>query len=229
MGERLDLPRVPSTTKPSFWNHDTAKWALMGNIAGNVIGLLIAGTALFSGSGLLAAGAFLLAPVFSLGGTYLGAKHGATIGAARQERELTEGRVVKDPSYLNKGIVSGLVVGNVASAALSLLGFGLPWITITSGLGLIGAAVGSFIEKQNMSRDYDHAVALRNQQQGVMVQQPVIMQGQTMTPTVGQGQYMNSVSPQESQALETQLAAHDASHAQQVLDQQAQQPLNTQR
>jgi len=217
MGERLDLPRVQSTTAPTPLNHTTARYAFFGDMAAGLIANLV-----FPASALLHTG-------LGIAGLIIGAKWGAKVGMAKQERELTEGRVVHEPTYWNKGILSGLVVGGAISTALSLVAttltaLSLPAIGTGAGiLAITGAVIGSIAQHAHLKRDYDHAIAGRNMQYAQARQQ-------AQAQGLGIGQYMNSVSPEESQALaaKQEIRTSDMSHAA-LLDQAAEVPQQPQR
>lgn len=215
MVARYDLPRVKSTTQPSFFNHETAKWAFIGDLVGTALAVAVGGLAILSGSGIGAVVGLILMPAISLGGLALGAQYGAKTGQAQQTRELAEGKVVHDPVYWNKGILSGLVVGRVATLALSLLGLN-PF-----GLGLIGAIAGSILHKHTLQRDFDQAVALKEQ---AVSAQPMISRERSRSP------YRDSVTPEETLALEEkQTIRPTGSHTQTVLANAERDPAEAQR
>lgn len=185
MGERHDLPKIKPTEQPSMFNHDMGVGAWLGNVVG--WGVLL--TAATRGRPALGVGLGIAAPI--IGGLW-----GGLSGKAKQEREQIEGRVVKEPGYWNKGILTGLVLGGMLAIFAPLLG-GI--------LSIGGAVTGSIIRKNSLQKDFDLAVAIRDQQQ---MQVMATAQGLGKGP---QHSYMNSVTPTESATLAQKQVAQ-ASH-----------------
>lgn len=214
MVERFDLPRVPTHTPPNVLNHETAKWGLGGGLVGQIVASVITGLKIFApATGMLGFMSGFIAPALVLGAGYVAAKYGSKIGMAEQARELAEGRTVREPSYINKGIVSGLSVGTAIGMALGLLTGGVGFAV---GLGLLGAGAGSYLQKNQDQKDFDLATAQQEyeaRQNGPKV--PVLVPGKG----VAMVQYKDSVSQEESQALEAKQDAgrQEHSHSQNVM------------
>ena len=221
MADRFDLPRVPTHTPPSKWNHDTAKWGLIGGIVGQMVAWGVAGLSVFApgaaavggtaavSAGILAWAAPFVTPLLVLGAGYMAAQYGAKIGMAEQARELAEGHTVQEPNYINKGTVTGLSIGTA-------LGMALINPPLALGLGLLAAAGGSVLQKNKDEKDFNLAIAQHNYEtrgQGPAV--PMLVPGKG----VAMVQYKDSVTRDEAQALEARQDAgrNDHSHSQNVM------------
>ena len=124
--------RVPADIAPHFMNEDASTGFALGILA----------TPTMRGWNALAA------PITGLiaGGMY---------GKHRQQRELTEGRLVHPPTYLNKhaliGVSDGLIIGGLIGIFTGGAGFIATGLAV--GLGLMGSGHGY----KRMQNDYKNA------------------------------------------------------------------------
>ncbi|MBV8939411.1 MAG: hypothetical protein JO089_06190 [Alphaproteobacteria bacterium] len=177
--------RVPSTDAPTFWNRDTAFGAAIGS---------------------LIASPFIGGPV--------GGLIGGMIGKSRMENEAENGKIVSEPTFWNKAVAVGAVLGSIAlsvvagAAALAmhldpasaylLMGLG-------SGAGLVaGGVIGGNQDKARQEKEYADAQAYvaahgeyRGRGQGLQPEQPRAF----------------TLTPQEAKALSTRLDTERPAHA----------------
>lgn len=222
MSERYDLPRIPSATPPTPLNREAGVWGLVGSFVGGFAGWgiasLLATTAAWTAGSALVVGAgtaaLIGAPVL---GIALGIAHGGAKGRARQIDELQNGRVVKDPTYLNSGILSGFlmadVIGLTAVVGALVLGVTIAPV-IAAGLAflpLVAAITGSIMRQTSMQQDYDAAIRIR-QQELATARLRAPEQAMGRAPTI----YKDSVTAQETALLESKQAAAKTSFAETV-------------
>lgn len=206
MGERHDLPKIKPDEKPSIINHGAADGAGWGALIGT-----FAGVAAFARKG----GVFLEQAVVQKKGAALGVA-GAILGAilggvsdkSKLENELTAGRVVKSPDYVNKGILSGLGIGiayNVTNTALGKPGSTLIPSKFSPLVGLGAMITGSIMRKNSLQRDFDKAVAIRDAhtaQAQQMLAASIAQQQVPAAPTMDEPpSFKNSVTPDEAALL----------------------------
>jgi hypothetical protein len=197
MSERHELPKIKPTEAPSLFNHEAGKWGMLGAL----ITAIPAYVAQVKGSPKLAAA---IAAVGWAGG----ALYGAVTGKEQQEKEMTQGRVVKDPGYWNKGILSGLAATVLVGAPFRLAGGTLPF---GGAMALAAMITGSVMRKNSLQKDYDQSLAIHEQQQAQMAGAQGHGKGH-------QPSYTNSVSPSEAATLAERQGAK-ANHAQTVAQQ----------
>ncbi len=197
MSDRTDLPKIKPQEQPSLLNHEIGKWGFWGALAAAVP----AGFANLAGRARLGFG-------ISAAGTLVGALYGSFTGKAQQEKEQQTGRVVKDPGYWNKGILTGMAVDTLIRAPLAAFGRPLPNF-IAWPLYVALPVIGSIMRNNSLQRDFDAAVEVRNQQQAL--QQAKLQQvARQQAPAAG---YTNSVSAAEAAELEKRLQPEAAGHA----------------
>jgi hypothetical protein len=185
MAERLDLPRVRPEGKPTIFNHGMAHGAFWGSIAGILVGSAAA----------LLVGALFTNPALGVGlliysgksiGEVIGGVIGGVKGKEKHERETVEGRVVRDPGYWNKGILSGLVVSNFLALPIEMA-FGAFSPTFSMIFAISGMILGSSLRKNDLQQDFDRAVAIREngiQQLRAAALEKGISQEKSMSQTV---------------------------------------------
>ncbi len=189
MADRYDLPRIPVTDKPTIFNREAGGWGLLGSMIGSMI------------------------PFGSLIGAAVGIAYGGSKGMRRMERELVEGRAVKDPTYWNSGVWSGWLIGILLVMPVLLLSFVTGGLLIGVALAapLIGAVIGSNIRYNSMKQDIGMAVALRNQEHN-LAKEAALEHEMGRAPTV----YKDSVSREEAAALE-QKSSKPRNHLDEML------------
>lgn len=181
MADRYDLPKIKPEGQPSLINHGAGVGAFWGFLAGGVASIAVPQK-------------FKVAVKW--GGAALGGFLGGTQEKSQQEREQTEGRVVKTPGYWNKGIISGLMVTEVVAAPI--LAFTKVKAGTLGGLALIGGMVaGSVMRKNELKHDFDRAVAVRDEETNALRSQ--LRASQIANGT--SASYMNSVSAPEAAEL----------------------------
>lgn len=146
MAQRPDLPRIPRRDPPTVFNQDVADGWLNGWLAG-----LIPSTILLFARRPRAALAVEIASEAI--GAILGGLHGRKI----QTEELRTGHTVSDPAYLNRGTVTGFMVGSVVNGLLSLLQVPVP---LVAGLAMTATSMGvaSIIRHQRLSHEFNEAM-----------------------------------------------------------------------
>ncbi len=223
MAKRYDLPRIPATEEPTIWNRTMGVWAFVGSWVAAIaahVGLAATGIdadldPVFDLHGAhpetTAEAVKELQPVLNtIGGTNLAiesatgvaAVAGGLSGKAKMERELQTGKVVKDPTFWNGGIVSGImavsVPAGVAVASLFLVGAPLLGVAVAAAgfVASLGAAIyGGFAVKGKMQQEFNQSLAIKEEIE--------LQRGYGKCPVMAQQHaYVNSVTPEESQALE---------------------------
>lgn len=149
-----------------------------------------------------------------LGVELVGGFVGGLFGKSQQEKDVNEGRTVKTPGYWNKGILSGWLAVAIPVQIISLFRtneanvLDMNFQQRKSIYGFIavvgGAIVGSIMRKNSLQKDFDQAVALRDQQQAQLIHGAAKAQ---------QPGYMNSVNTSEAAELAQKQAAKNSSHA----------------
>ena len=206
MSDRTDLPKIKPDTAPTIFNHEAGKWGWISGFIGVLVAIPTvivpkARIAIKTGrsaelvhSELNEAGAIIIAAQLA------GAAIGGTIEKHKQEREQTEGRIVKTPGYWNKGILSGFLVSSLIQTPIAMskkpLSNGLSAV-----IGLGSAVIGSVMRKDQLQRDFDKSVALRNHEQA---QLQALLRHEAPLP---EPTYKNSVTPEESATLHQQQTA----------------------
>ena len=211
MGIRADLPKIKSDEQPSFFNREAGMWGEVGSILGGLASLVIPNRAVKYGVVATVAGAGVV-----LGGLQ---------GLSRQKEEAINGRVVKDPSYWNSGILSGSLVAGLITmpfgyflakpeALLSGSTTALATVGLATAAWLGGVIAGSVMRKNSMQRDFDKAVELQNQEKArakELLESVAKGKGHEMDAPVPS--YKNSVTPDEAAALAEKQKSADHSHA----------------
>lgn len=184
MAERYDLPKIKPDKQPSLFNVEAGNWAFVANLVGSLGGKV-------AGMREGATGFLVLAA------TAAGALFGGMQGKARQEKEMVEGRTVKDPTYFNGGIAGGALLGSLASIPLVLITRKLAM----SSLGLVvGGIAGSVMRKNDLQHDFDRAVAIRKHEINTLREKANALEQTTKQPSPLS--FMNSVTPDETKTLE---------------------------
>ncbi len=144
MARADNLPRIPGP-KPSIINHDMGIGMVVGQLVAGAAAfafLALAGPSLLAGASVAGIATAQLAVIGSgLAGTIGGALIGGSNGKKRMEREQVEGREVHEPTFFNKGILSGL------------------WLAFP-----IGSIVFSFIRKNEMEQEVKQAEGIAETQ-----------------------------------------------------------------
>lgn len=156
MAKRYDLPRIAPQEKPGLINSGFSEGAFWGNLLGSfTIPALV----------VLAGASASVAPVAVVAGLAAATLGGGLISSALKNNELKkeqqEGKVVKEPSFFNRGIYDGLMVNVVlslgigAAAVAGVIAAPLAgMLTLASGVVGIGAAVmGSFSRRSEMHKE----------------------------------------------------------------------------
>lgn len=228
---------IPVKEKPTFWNDGIYSGIFWG---GAIASTLAVGAAALGGFPEIPAlgGSAQLAnvslPIYSaaVAGSAAGSLVGGVIGGIKRKKTMEHenqfGREVKEPSFWNKNIAVGLgaaqVLGTVALATgLVMSSIGI--VSVASAM-MVGGAIlgvsqilgffnGGLEGKDQMKKDYDFALALKEQSKGItqvrdreagiIIDQP--QQGYSMA------QYRNSVTPEESHALNMRMRQGDPATA----------------
>lgn len=214
MNDRPDLPRIHPDEPVSFFNREAGGWGLLGNTLGGVAAAvsLIGQNIKNAQKGIPVAPETMVKSLpliisITLGATAIGTIFGGLKGMDRQKREKEEGRVVKTPTGWNSGIWGGWLGGILLAIPVRMahihgvIGAKAAFIT-GAVLEIGGMIVGSNLRKSSMERDFNKAIAQRNQEIGALKEQTKMLE-QTVAPGKN---YKNSVSAEESQALEGKLA-----------------------
>lgn len=209
MGDRPDLPRIKPDKAPSYFNREAGGWGYLGGFIGSTIATIsILGKKVDYKSINKTLG-------IALGIQTVGLVFGAIKGHARQEKEMTEGRVVKSPTIWNSGYFSGATIGALVLLPISLANhFGkmkLPMSMVALATEFGAGTLGMYKRKESMQQDFDKAMGLRQQEIGAVKEKLHVLERTTTMPT----SYKNSVSAAEAEALaEKQGGA--TSHAEQL-------------
>lgn len=180
MAERPDLPKIKPEGQPSLINHEMGVGAFWGNIGGSL-------------AAMAAPAKYKIATV--IGGSALGGLLGGMQGKNKQEQEQNQGAVVKTPGYWNKGIVSGMMAGWAVGLPIRHFAKGAKGLVFVAEFG--GAIVGSVLRKNELQRDFDRAVTVRDlETEGLRNQLRAAQLANGTLPS-----YMNSVEAHESAAL----------------------------
>jgi hypothetical protein len=201
MADRPDLPRIKPAQQPTYFNREAGGWAFLGSFVGTLVGLAASAKEITRTNGASGKTKFF---AIALGTEAIAAVFGAIKGKTRQEREQVEGRVVKDPTYLNSGFFSGAIVGGLITFPIDLLlEKAKVSRSVTGTIGQIGlwggGALGLKIRKDSQQHDYDQAIGLRQQEIGVMKDKLHKME-RTVQPHPAS--FKDSVSADESALLE---------------------------
>ena len=124
MSDRTDLPKIKPAAEPSIFNHDAGKWGIIGGLLS--IPISIAMTVSTKASEAFKNGVrasclrgckikYCSLPLERSSWAWFGAEF---LAKKKQEKEQTEGRVVKTPGYWNKGILSGMLVSSLIQLPL---------------------------------------------------------------------------------------------------------------
>jgi hypothetical protein len=232
MAERTDLPKIKPTEAPSLFNHEAGKWGAVGGLVASTAaalhvhssvkkqiqsmiaehGIEALHRAKLDGKALLSSGRKMIGLL--LGVELVGGFVGGLFGKSQQEKDVNEGRTVKTPGYWNKGILSGWLAVAIPVQIISLFRtneanvLDMNFQQRKSIYGFIavvgGAIVGSIMRKNSLQKDFDQAVALRDQQQAQLIHGAAKAQ---------QPGYMNSVNTSEAAELAQKQAAKNSSHA----------------
>lgn len=201
MSTRTDLPKIKPDDQPSIFNHEAGEWGIYGGLL-SIIPSVIAYMSGCRESVIRGIG---------IAGTVGGALYGGLKGKAQQEKEAVEGRVVKDPGYWNKGLLSGWLISGLIQAPFhlmnkssTLVGFLLTATTMT---------IGSISRKNSLQHDFDKAVALRDGEQA-QLKQMVHSVAKEREPHHQPG-FKDTVSADEAARLEQQQQP-TASHVEQL-------------
>lgn len=194
MAERNDLPRIKPHRTPSYLNYEMMLGGWLGSVGAGAAQLLKLTKE-------------KTVPVM-LGMTAIGMGIGAVIGKRRQEREQTEGKVVKTPSLFNDGMFAGWAAYDIAEigylAKTGKIDFGITngptrWL-LTAGAVLAGGALG----KLQMQQDYDQAIDAQNLQKAQQEAQIHTLQQQVaQLQNPPQPHYKDSVTAEEMSPEET--------------------------
>lgn len=180
MAERTDLPKIKPEGQPSLINHSMGVGAFWGNLGGALAALAVPAK-------------YKVATVIS--GSALGGLLGGMQGKNKQENEQAHGMVVKSPSYWNKGIISGMMAGWAVGLPIRHFAKGAKGLVFVAEAG--GAVIGSVLRKNELQRDFDRAVSVRDLETEALRNQ--LHAAQLANGTVPS--YMNSVSADEAAAL----------------------------
>ncbi len=238
MGLRYDLPRIPAKEEPTIWNSTMAKYAFFSGL----IGSFLAGITDVPGPEAIDfdvddVDVLKDATVKSLPGRAVeysamgvGASIGGSAGRDEMRRELSEGKIVRDPTFWNKGLFSGFMAVSVptvlAATALALLASPVTLTVTVAAIGGIGSLVAAvthgFGKRSEMKEELQLAKDIAQYQQMAQARglpRQILMDGPAPVQS-----YKNSVTPQEYALLEARLAAGKnggAGHAQAMQQQPA--------
>lgn len=239
MAYRPDLSPIRPSERPGIFNREAGGWSIFFGFIGAVIAVAAAPSivAALGITGSAVAGAIAITEFTGLAAGFLGGLiFGGKRGMLRQQRELENGRVVKDPTYLNGGIWNGLatvmgvntaitggmlLTGMTTGAELAVM-LAAPLTLGAAVLPLAAMTIGSLIRKNSMQRDFDQAMVQRGRM-AALAQQREMSESMGRGPTI----FKDSVSAQEAALLESKQAA-SRSHADGVTASRAQ-PAETQR
>lgn len=183
MSKRPDMPRIPSDDKPSLINSTMGKWAFWTFVP----------TRLF-GKNLLTLGAV---GVFGL--------VGGAIGKQQRQEDQKEGKVVSEPTFWNKNLLSNFMAVWFPVAAttvgMGLAGKHMPGIvSILGTLGAFGAGIyGGVSGKHKMRDEFNRSIQLKEHQAAEKAVAQKIMQG----AGPAQAAHKDAITPEEAQLLES--------------------------
>lgn len=220
MALRTDLPRISVKDEPTIWNQDMGKWAFWGSL---IIGVPLMLAAMSNGYipedadffRKIPKGEFFLTEAIGWGSAAIGGIFGGLVGKSRMEEEQQEGKIVREPTIWNKGLLTGLMVGGLITTLVAA-----PFVLAagsTFGLFPLKALIVPLVtgvkfanqEKETMQREFDQAVNLKIEQdvsRGLSLQM-----SRSPVPGISQAQapYVNSVSMQEANMLNSRMRSTD--------------------
>lgn len=213
MAARTDLPHLQGA-RPTIFNVGASALGIVGMVAGGIGGAVLFG---------------LAAPIAVFGTPFIAPLVGAAAGAAvggllggiayrgKMQNDLISGRAVNDPSFVNKGLINGLFLGGIgalgygayslagataaAAAAPAVPAAATALATATTaliwpvGLAVAGVAIaGSLLRRSGQSRELAFVTREAN------IARAATAGERARSQEVGQ--YMNSVSPEQTAGLE---------------------------
>lgn len=235
---------LPVHDKPTFFNQDIFKGVFWGSLLFSIGGAVLGALGLvpvpsevtqfinegFTASELSAAGSILqsiggatIGLIAGSGiGTLAGGVYGGLRGKEQMQRDLENGKEVREPTFWNKSIFTGLfiasAIGYALETAIVTAGFALGETgasaanvigTLVGGIApIFGAVQGGLVGKETMRQEYNQALALKEQeritatartQEASLTYSLQPQQGHAANP------YKNSVSQEEAQALEARI------------------------
>lgn len=219
MSTRTDLPKVKHEQAPSVFNHEAGKW---GFISGMLAGIGVFSNAMIAGTkqaiksrGMMTEEEIIkhVGSSYKTGIVVVAAAEvgGALIGGLKeknnQEQAVTDGRVVKTPGYWNKGILSGLLASSLVQAPFSYsdmsemakTGKAATRSSLWLAVPLIGAIIGSIMRRSELQRDFDKAVAIREEEMDTL--KAKVAAHEAKHEEHAPVSYKDSVSPEEAEAL----------------------------
>jgi hypothetical protein len=137
MAIRTDLPRVPGKS-PSLFNSVGTTLAVLAGAAAFTAVTLGVGVATIAGLGI---GVALAAPAAALGAAAIGGLVGGVIGKSKMKYEAAAGRPVKNPGFLNSGLMNGLMLGGLGALAVVAAPLIIPSAVATGGILAAGGAL----------------------------------------------------------------------------------------
>jgi len=235
MAQRTDLPRIPVNQEPTIFNENMGKWAFWGSFLSGVVGGVVSSLTLNPIAGGVAGAASTA--IFGL--------IGGQIGQAQIEKENREGKVVSDPTFWNKRILSNYMAASIGTALIALPLAGIALATGSSGVLIAAAATavlgklysiysgisGGFEGKSRMQEELNQAIEIK---QSMEIEQAMarsqargqgVSRSQEVSHDVAKSEalmknpYVNSVTQEESALLsarQTQGAAGGRSFVQGV-------------
>lgn len=231
MALRTDLPRIPTDKEPTFWNGSAAKWWAFGSVLGLATTVAIAAftNVTIPPGGLenpeiIGQAVTKLAPAL---GTGILVSHGLPLIAGLNRREEMEeerekGKIVRDPTFWNKDIFSGLFKSTLITAplVLSVLAVGLifqslfPIVAPIAGLigaiaPIAGAIMGGYNGRDEMQREFDRAVNIKIEQNISRSMSPQLSRMPSQGISQAQAPYVNSISMQEADMLNSRMRSSD--------------------
>ncbi len=207
MALRNDLPRIAPDKAPSIFNGSMARGSFYLSAAA-MIG--IAGFFAFVAPATSPLLVMKAAGVF-LGAQAVGGLVGGIVGKAQQQRELVEGRTVSDPTFINNTMIGATELVLALGAAIAIAG-GLPTLISIGPIAataafVTAAVVGGIIGKQSMKQDFNRAIAQRDSALEVATGRAIYSPRLEQDLARGKAAYKDSVSAEESQALDAKMAA----------------------
>lgn len=224
MAARSDLPRLAGA-RPSYFNSVASTFGVIGAAAAFAAATYIPAVAT-AVTGI--AGATLAAPLAAAIGVGLAATTlGAVIGKTKMQNELINGRVVREPSFLNKGLMNGLFLGGAVALGIMAAPALLPAAavasipTVLTGAGALAAiaavpaALGSLMSRSTQTKET--VAAVRQAELITVTRQAESAKAKGLGPDMARAA---SVTPEEAAMLEARMKngpAQGKSFAEQVL------------
>lgn len=234
MADRTDLPKIKPDAEPSIINHKAGVYGLLGSMGSSLALASLNNRATvkiveqdipeFEKLLNITSSTKKFAILGVVGGL-IGALIGGNSEKKKQEVDQQQGRVVKDPGYFNKGLVSGTYFSTLINAPIiisklraeDILFRKIRITKLNAAIAVVGMVTGSILRKNSLQHDFDQSIAIRDGKQAET--QDLLHQAANQLGTGAS--FKNSVTPDEAAVLadkqdqkSSHAAAHEAAHVQ---------------